>query len=85
MYFGGETATTFEYHNDEEKTKSAMTDQGYSSLGDVGYLDDDGFLYLTDRKSFMIISGGVNIYPKETEDLLAGLPFLSDKYSLLQK
>ena len=59
----------FEYHNDEEKTKSAMTDQGYSSLGDVGYLDDDGFL-LNDRKSFMIISGGVNIYPKETEDLL---------------
>ena len=54
VYFGGETATTFEYHNDEEKTKSAMTEQGYSSLGDVGYLDEDGFLYLTDRKSFMI-------------------------------
>ena len=78
VYFGGETATTFEYHNDEEKTKSAMTDQGYSSLGDVGYLDDDGFLYLTDRKSFMIISGGVNIYPKETEDLLVMHPKVAD-------
>ena len=78
VYFGGETATTFEYHNDEEKTKSAMTDQGYSSLGDVGYLDDDGFLYLTDRKSFMIISGGVNIYPKETEDLLVMHPKVTD-------
>ena len=55
-----------------------MTDQGYSSLGDVGYLDEDGFLYLTDRKSFMIISGGVNIYPKETEDLLVMHPKVAD-------
>ena len=55
-----------------------MTDQGYSSLGDVGYLDDDGFLYLTDRKSFMIISGGVNIYPKVTEDLLVMHPKVTD-------
>jgi len=55
-----------------------MTEQGYSSLGDVGYLDEDGFLYLTDRKSFMIISGGVNIYPKETEDLLVMHPKVAD-------
>ena len=55
-----------------------MTDKGYSSLGDVGYLDQDGFLYLTDRKSFMIISGGVNIYPKETEDLLVMHPKVAD-------
>ena len=47
-----------------------MTKQGFSTLGDVGYLDEEGYLYLTDRKSFMIISGGVNIYPKETEDAL---------------
>ena len=64
VYFGGETATTFEYHNDEEKTKSAMTDKGYSSWR-CGLCRSDGFLYLTDRKSFMIISGGVNIYQKK--------------------
>ena len=55
-----------------------MTDKGFSSLGDVGYVDQDGFLYLTDRKSFMIISGGVNIYPKETEDLLVMHPKVAD-------
>jgi len=52
------------YHNDPEKTKKAYNDRGWSTLGDVGYLDDEGFLYLTDRKSYMIISGGVNIYPQ---------------------
>ena len=78
VYFGGETATTFKYHNDEEKTKEAMTKQGYSTLGDVGYLDEEGYLYLTDRKSFMIISGGVNIYPKETEDALVMHPKVAD-------
>ena len=49
-----------------------------SSLGDVGHLDEEGYLYLTDRKSFMIISGGVNIYPKETEDLLVMHPKVTD-------
>ena len=78
VYFGGDTATTFEYHNDKEKTESAITKDGMSSLGDVGYLDDEGYLYLTDRKSFMIISGGVNIYPKETEDLLVMHPKVAD-------
>jgi long-chain acyl-CoA synthetase len=49
-----------------------------STVGDVGYLDDDGFLYLTDRKSYMIISGGVNIYPQETENLLVTHPKVMD-------
>ena len=55
-----------------------MTKQGFSTLGDVGYLDEEGYLYLTDRKSFLIISGGVNIYPKETEDALVMHPKVAD-------
>ena len=78
IYFGGETATSFEYHNDQEKTQSAISKEGYSSLGDIGYVDDEGYLYLTDRKAFMIISGGVNIYPKETEDALIMHPKVAD-------
>ena len=78
IYFGGETATSFEYHNDKEKTQSAISKQGYSTLGDIGYVDDEGYLYLTDRKAFMIISGGVNIYPKETEDALIMHPKVAD-------
>ena len=68
VYFAD--APVFTYHNDPEKTKKAYNAKGWSTLGDVGYLDDEGFLYLTDRKSYMIISGGVNIYPQETEDVL---------------
>jgi fatty-acyl-CoA synthase len=60
----------FEYHNEPEKTKKSYNRQGWSTLGDVGYVDEEGFLYLTDRKNFMIISGGVNIYPQEIENLL---------------
>ena len=60
----------FEYHNDPKKTKEATHANGWTSLGDVGKVDEDGFLYLTDRKSFMIISGGVNIYPQEIENAL---------------
>jgi fatty-acyl-CoA synthase len=60
----------FEYHDEPEKTAGAFNDQGWATLGDVGYVDEDGFLYLTDRKNFMIISGGVNIYPQEIENLL---------------
>lgn len=69
IYFGGEHAN-FEYHNEPEKTASSYNEQGWATLGDVGYVDEDGFLYLTDRKNFMIISGGVNIYPQEVENLL---------------
>ena len=52
--------------------------KGYSTLGDVGYVDEEGYLYLTDRKAFMIISGGVNIYPQETEDCLITHPRVAD-------
>lgn len=58
------------YHNDPEKTAEAMHPKGWMTLGDIGHVDADGFLYLTDRKSHMIISGGVNIYPQEIENLL---------------
>ena len=60
----------FEYHGEPEKTAKSYNEQGWSTLGDVGYVDEDNFLYLTDRKDFMIISGGVNIYPQEIENLL---------------
>jgi long-chain acyl-CoA synthetase len=76
VYFAD--APVFTYHNDPEKTKRAYNDRGWSTLGDVGYLDDEGFLYLTDRKSYMIISGGVNIYPQETEDVLISHPDIAD-------
>jgi fatty-acyl-CoA synthase len=71
VYFE-QPARPFEYHNDPAKTASAAHPRhaNWSSLGDVGYLDDQGYLYLTDRKAFMIISGGVNIYPREIEDAL---------------
>jgi fatty-acyl-CoA synthase len=76
VYFAD--APVFAYHNDPEKTKKAYNAKGWSTLGDVGYLDDEGFLYLTDRKSYMIISGGVNIYPQETEDVLITHPAVAD-------
>jgi long-chain acyl-CoA synthetase len=76
VYFAD--APQFVYHNDAEKTKKAYNARGWSTLGDVGYLDEEGFLYLTDRKSYMIISGGVNIYPQETEDVLITHPDVAD-------
>ena len=66
-----ETASEFSYFNDVEATAAATSADGtMSTVGDIGYLDEDGFLFLTDRTTFMIISGGVNIYPQETENLL---------------
>jgi long-chain acyl-CoA synthetase len=76
IFFEG--GATFEYHNDPEKTKGSRNEMGWSTLGDIGYLDKDGFLYLTDRKANMIISGGVNIYPQEAENLLATHPKVED-------
>ncbi|MEQ1542506.1 MAG: acyl-CoA synthetase [Novosphingobium sp.] len=73
-----EGMTPFEYHNDPAKTADAKNKHGWSSLGDVGYMDPDGYLFLTDRKSFMIISGGVNIYPQEIENLLITHPKVAD-------
>lgn len=79
IYFERDHAP-FEYHNDPEKTASARhpEHENWSTVGDLGYLDEDGFLYLTDRKAFMIISGGVNIYPQEIENVLALHPQISD-------
>ncbi len=68
----------FEYHNDPEKTAESRDERGWSTLGDVGRLDEDGFLYLTDRKAYMIISGGVNIYPQEAENTLTLHPSVFD-------
>jgi fatty-acyl-CoA synthase len=68
----------FAYHNDPDKTQRAYNDKGWSTIGDVGYLDAEGYLYLTDRKAYMIISGGVNIYPQETEDILISHPAVAD-------
>jgi acyl-CoA synthetase (AMP-forming)/AMP-acid ligase II len=69
VYFSGDQAS-FHYHGEPEKTAEAYNERGWATTGDVGYLDRDGFLYLTDRKNFTIISGGVNIYPQEVENLL---------------
>jgi fatty-acyl-CoA synthase len=70
----------FAYHHDSEKTRKAQHPEhpNWSRLGDVGYVDSDGYLYLTDRKDFMIISGGVNIYPQEIEDVLVVHPKVAD-------
>ena len=76
IYF--ESDAVFEYHNDPEKTKASRHSKGWTTLGDVGYLDADGFLYLTDRKAYMIISGGVNIYPQEAENILVTHPKVID-------
>ncbi|HTW33017.1 MAG TPA: acyl-CoA synthetase [Rhizomicrobium sp.] len=78
IYFGG--GAQFEYHNDPKKTAESRhaAHPEWSTLGDVGKLDEDGYLYLTDRKAFMIISGGVNIYPQEAENLLINHPKVAD-------
>ena len=76
VYFAG--GRPFEYHNDPDKTASVTNDRGWRTLGDIGYLDEDGYLYLTDRQAHMIISGGVNIYPQEAENVLAGHGAVAD-------
>lgn len=79
IYFERER-TPFVYHHDDDQTRDALHPRhdNWSTTGDVGYLDDDGFLYLTDRKAFTIISGGVNIYPAEIESCLVVHPRVSD-------
>jgi len=77
LWFG--SGTEFSYLDDPEKTKESTSPDGtMTTVGDIGYVDDDGYLYLTDRKTFMIISGGVNIYPQEIEDLLITHPKVFD-------
>lgn len=68
----------FQYHNDPEKTALAHNESGWATLGDIGHVDEEGYLFLTDRKSFMIISGGVNIYPQEIENCLVTHPKVAD-------
>jgi acyl-CoA synthetase (AMP-forming)/AMP-acid ligase II len=79
VYFEAESAR-FQYHNDEAKTKSAEhpAHRLWTTLGDVGYLDEEGYLYLTDRRTFMIVAGGVNIYPQEAENVLVAHPKVAD-------
>ena len=79
VYFEQEQAP-FEYLHDPEQTRAACHPEhpGWTTVGDVGYADEDGYLYLTDRKAFMIISGGVNIYPQEIESALALHPAVAD-------
>ncbi|GAA3704889.1 acyl-CoA synthetase [Nonomuraea antimicrobica] len=78
IYF--ENGTRFEYHGDPARTRAAQDPRGrgWTTLGDIGYLDEEGFLYLTDRRSYMIISGGVNIYPQEAENVLSVHPKVAD-------
>lgn len=76
IYFENENIPT--YHNDPVKTAEAMHPAGWMTLGDIGHVDENGYLYLTDRKSHMIISGGVNIYPQEIENLLVTHPKVMD-------
>jgi acyl-CoA synthetase (AMP-forming)/AMP-acid ligase II len=76
VYFAG--GREFEYHNDAEKTASIANRHGWRTLGDMGYVDADGYLYLTDRAADMVVSGGVNIYPREAEDVLCTHPRVVD-------
>ena len=76
VYFEG--GPRFEYYKDPTKTARAYNNHGWSTLGDIGHLDEDGYLYLTDRASHMIITGGVNVYPREVEDVLLEHPAVQD-------
>ena len=76
IYFEG--GFDFEYLNDPDKTASSRHASGWKTVGDIGYVDEEGYLYLTDRRHHMIISGGVNIYPQEAENLLVTHPLVMD-------
>jgi len=76
IYF--DSGASFEYLNDAEKTAASRHPRGWMTVGDIGYLDEDGYLYLTDRRHHMIISGGVNIYPQEAENTLVAHPRVLD-------
>lgn len=68
----------FDYHRDPDRTAAAHNERGWSTLGDLGYVDDEGFVYLTDRAGFTVVSGGVNIYPQEVEQVLVLHPEVAD-------
>ncbi len=76
IFFSG--VTPFQYFGDPEKTAMRTSPQGYQTLGDIGYVDGEGYMYLTDRMDDMIISGGVNIYPQEIESAIMELPSILD-------
>ncbi|MDA1075339.1 MAG: AMP-binding protein [Proteobacteria bacterium] len=76
VYFSG--GPRFEYYKDQAKTAGAYNQHGWSTLGDIGRVDEEGYLYLTDRASHMIITGGVNVYPREIEDVLVIHPQVAD-------
>ena len=78
IWFRSLLGSDFEYHKAPEKTAAAHRVAGFGTLGDIGYLDDDGYLYLSDRRIDMIVSGGVNIYPAEVEGVLAAHPAVAD-------
>ena len=78
LYFRDTTGRGIIYHNDAEKTKSVHLSPGVFTLGEVGYFDDDGYVFITDRTSDMIVSGGVNIYPAEAEQVLLQHPAVAD-------
>ena len=72
VYFEGRAG--LRYHNDEAKTRQAHSAQGWTTMGDIGFVNEEGYLFLCDRKNFVIVSGGVNIYPREIEDVLEDHP-----------
>ncbi|PZN95803.1 MAG: acyl--CoA ligase [Alphaproteobacteria bacterium] len=78
LYFRDPTGRGIVYHNDPEKTAAAHIEPGVFTLGEVGYVDADGYVFITDRVSDMIVSGGVNIYPAEIEQVLIGHPDIED-------
>ncbi len=78
IYFRDTTGRGIIYHNDEEKTRAAHREPGVFTLGEIGYLDEEGYLFITDRSSDMVVSGGVNIYPAETEAVLIDHPAIAD-------
>jgi long-chain acyl-CoA synthetase len=69
---------TFEYLNDPDRTRDAIDDRGWASYGDIGWVDADGYLYISDRRTDLILSGGVNVYPQEIENVLLGHPAVVD-------
>jgi fatty-acyl-CoA synthase len=76
VYFEG--GARFAYHNDPDKTAASYSREGWSTVGDMGWVDEEGYLYLSDRRAHMIISGGVNIYPQEAENVLITHPRVAD-------
>jgi acyl-CoA synthetase (AMP-forming)/AMP-acid ligase II len=78
LYFRDATGRGVVYHNDPEKSRAAHVAPGVFTLGEIGYVDADGYVYITDRFSDMVVSGGVNIYPAEAEQVLISHPAVSD-------